>query len=380
MHLQRIPPMVQVHQIDDVAALSQHRLAWNCLLMQTRGATFFQSLDWLENYWAHFGGDQQLRVLVVEDGRDLVGVMPLTVRDEPTRLGSLRVLTYPLADWGTTFGPIGPNPTATLVASLKHLKRRERDWDLLDLRWIDTTWVDHGRTATAMAVAGFPCNRATWKTTQCVDISAGWETYWASRSSKLRNNVRRQEKKLRQLGELRFSRFRPSGAIHGEDDPDWRTFDACVGLASRSWQGAATDGTTLSHPEIADFLRDAHAAATHVGAVDIAQLHIDDRLVAYCYNYHCLGNVFGLRTGFEPELKKAGVGAVLWAKMIEDSVLKGDQFIDLGHESPQVKRRWSTDEKRIDHCTHYPLAARSQLLRAKHWVARAITRGDGAKV
>ncbi len=34
-------------------------------------------------------------------------------------------------DWGSFYGPIGPHPTATLIAGLGHVRRTEVDWDLI---------------------------------------------------------------------------------------------------------------------------------------------------------------------------------------------------------------------------------------------------------
>jgi CelD/BcsL family acetyltransferase involved in cellulose biosynthesis len=52
-----------VREINDLDGLAEYRSAWSDLLDQTPGASFFQSLDWLEVYWRHFGAGQKLRVL-----------------------------------------------------------------------------------------------------------------------------------------------------------------------------------------------------------------------------------------------------------------------------------------------------------------------------
>ncbi len=95
------------------------------MLAQTGSAIYFLSYDWLENYWVHCHDDQKLRVLIIESADELlplesrvVGIMPLVVRREATRLGKVRVLTFPLHGWGTSYGPIGPDPQATLEQRL----------------------------------------------------------------------------------------------------------------------------------------------------------------------------------------------------------------------------------------------------------------------
>ncbi len=113
--------MTRVTEIHCLEELAPYRLLWNALLPQTRGATFFQSFEWLETYWRHHGDRQRMRVLIVAADDRPIGILPLTVIRERTRLGTIRVLTYPLDGWGTFYGPIGPNPTATLWAGLRHL-------------------------------------------------------------------------------------------------------------------------------------------------------------------------------------------------------------------------------------------------------------------
>src|SRR5688500_3301788 len=104
-----------IREISDPSELESLRLAWKSLLANTREAEFLQSLDWLQVYCEHFGAKEQLRVLAVSHAGQTLGILPLVVAREPTRMGSLRVLTYPVREWGPFYGPIGPNPTATLA-------------------------------------------------------------------------------------------------------------------------------------------------------------------------------------------------------------------------------------------------------------------------
>ena len=50
----QISSMVRIIEIDRLAALSAFRPAWSELLRQTPGASFFQSLEWLEVLLAPF--------------------------------------------------------------------------------------------------------------------------------------------------------------------------------------------------------------------------------------------------------------------------------------------------------------------------------------
>jgi CelD/BcsL family acetyltransferase involved in cellulose biosynthesis len=361
--------MIHVEEIRDIEQLAGVRLLWNALLPQTRGATFFQSLDWLEVYWRHFAADQQLRVLVVRADDQPVGILPLVVRSESTRVGRVRTLTYPLDSWGTFYGPIGPNPTATLLAGMRYLRRQPRDWDLLDLRWVDVDGCDHGRTARTMEQAGLPPQQQVLDVAPQIELAGTWAEYWNSREKKWRHNVERCGRRLAERGQVSFVRYRPEGIAYDDGEPRWDLYDACVELAQRSWQSTVDDGTTLSSPEVARYLRETHAAAARAGTVDLNLLQVDGRAVAFVYNYIYRGRVYGLRKGFDPEFSAVRPGLVLDARMLEDGFDRGDQRYDLGVGSLEIKRPWQTALATSYRFTHFPaVLSRLQLLRLKRWL------------
>ncbi len=361
--------MSEIIEINRIEDLSQYRLLWKSLLGQTRGGSFFQSLEWLETYWEHFGLGQNLRVLIVYAADVPIGIVPLTVVRERTKVGSVRVLTYPLHDWGWFYGPIGPNPAATLTAAMHYIRQTPRDWDMLDLRWTNTDAHDHGRTERAMKAAGFQGNKGVWKETALVDLSGGWEEYWKGRTSKFRNNLRRQERRFDNLGDVAYVRHRPLGSAHGDDDPRWDLLDDCIELAGRTWQGASKTGTTLSHQSVRDFFRKTHALAVKAGALDLNVLTRGGRPVAFGYNYHSNGYVFGLRIGHDPEYKKVGLGNLLYLNTFRDGCERGDHTFDMGPGSIQIKQAWLTKVARCYRYTHYPLSVpRVQLMRVKRWL------------
>lgn len=361
--------MIHVEEINEIEELGRFRAAWESLFADTPGASFFHSLAWLETYWEHFGAGQKLRALIVLSSGQPVGIMPLVVCVEPTRLGRLRVLTYPLGGWGCSYGPIGPEPAATLSAGLAHLRRTPRDWDILELRWVDPAGVDRGQTERAMRASGFQTYSTIWEQAAVVDLSGSWDDYLASRTSKWRNNLRRAERRLAAQGRIDHVRYRPRGQKHGEEDPRWDLYNLCETVARRSWQNFATNGTTLSHRSVRQFLRHVHVAATKAGAVDLNLLLLDRKPLAFAYNYHCRGEVFGLREGYDANLSREGAGTVLTARSIEDSFRRGDRLLNLGAGYLDGKRRFLTRIVPIYRYSHFPPGtARAQLLRLKRRV------------
>ena len=358
--------MVSVREINDIHELVHYRLPWKNLLAQTRQAGFFQSLDWLEVLWKHYGGGRRLRVLIVYDGEEAIGILPLSVQTERTRAGSVRVLTYPLDGWGSFFGPIGPFPALTLRAAMRHIRNTPRDWDLFDVRWVNQNQIDHGRTEGGMRAAGFAPAAQPWAQSALIEMGCDWPTYWKSRPRKFREKLRHAHRQLAKMGHVKYVRYRPGGSAAGDGDPRLDLFDDAVSVAQASWQSGSDDGTTLCHDEIREFLRDACVAAAQTGCLDLNLLYVDDRPVAFAYNFHYNGRVDGIRTGFDPAYAAGSPGAVLLKMSFEGSFRLGDHTFDLGTGYLQCKRHWLTRLETSYRYTHFPLAVpKVQILRLK---------------
>ncbi len=372
--------MREVRQYDRLDELEQLRPAWGRLLQQTPGAAFFQSFDWLSACWRHFGREQQFRTLVVLQGGELEGIVPLVVRRERSHVGPVRVLGYPLDNWGSFYGPIGADPAATLAAAMEFVRRRERDWDVLELRWAGMPGTDHEIVGRALREAGFWAYRTIWDWTAVVDIQGTWQSYHDSRSRLWRRNLRAAHRRLESRGRLEIVRYRPAGRQAGQDDPRWDLYDACEQVARNSWQAAAQNGTTLCDEPVRAFLREVHQAAAAAGAVDLNLLLLDGRPLAFVYNYVWRGYVYGLRVGYDAAAGHDAPGTTLLAEVVRGCYQQGDWMFDMGIGSLEAKRHLMTGRIPVFRYSHYALPPlRTQLLRVCRWAEdRRLRTAEGA--
>lgn len=363
--------MTSIVEINHLTGLAEFRADWRRLLAQTPGATFFQSLEWLETYWKHFAGSQRLRVLVLRSVGEVVGILPLVERGEPRRVGEMRFLTYPLDYWGSFYGPIGPCPEPVLTAGLEYVRRTKKRWDAIEFRFVDAQGVDAGATERALRAAGMTPLVTPVAQTTLVKFSGSWQDYLAQQSSKWRNNCRRWQKRVEERGELTYLRHRPRGEEFGETDPRFDLYNACEDVARKSWQQNSTNGTTISSESIRPFLRDLHAVAARCGSADVNLLYLDGRPAAFAYNYVYRGSVFGLRIGYDPDAASDGLGNLMYLYALRDSMNRGDVLYDLGPGSLDCKRYWASQVRPVYQYSYYrPTSARGQFVRLKRAVQR----------
>ncbi|MFI4875156.1 MAG: GNAT family N-acetyltransferase, partial [Blastopirellula sp. JB062] len=261
--------MLRVVEINDIEALTTIRANWRKLWLETPHASFFQTLEWLRIYWRHFGRRQRLRVLTVLEGDRMIGIVPLVIVNERTRLGAMRVLTYPLSEWGSSYGPLGMERSKALSAACRHIRETRRDWDLFDLRWLSVEDVEEDLTYGAMAGGGLVAQRGVWNETSLIDVPDTWEKYLASRSPKFRSEIRRKTRRIQRQGRMELVRYRPAGLVAGDGDPRWDLYGQAYHIALSSWQGSSTSGTTLSHPSVSGFFRETHKMAAELGMLDL---------------------------------------------------------------------------------------------------------------
>jgi CelD/BcsL family acetyltransferase involved in cellulose biosynthesis len=352
---------MNIREFNSIEELAPLRDTWHKLLVQTPHANFFQSLDWLEVYWKHYGARQRLRVLAVEDNGDTIGILPLVVRRERTKVGSLRFATYPLDYWGSYYGPIAADPNQVWALGADYLHSTLRDWDVLEPRWIGVDASERTDLEQLLRAAGLHPVVTSFDTTAVIGLSGTWNEYLAQRSTKWRNNYRRWQRRIADLGEVTYLRYRPTG---GDDcNPRWDLYDQCLQLANSSWQGSSQTGTTLSHASVAAFLCDVHEAAARCGALDLNLLYLNERPIAFAYNYHFCGHVYGLRIGYDPELKSVGPGNLLYARAIEDSFVRRDWRYDMGPGTLEAKRQLWTDIRPIQRLSCFrSFSLRQQML------------------
>ncbi|MBX3426520.1 MAG: GNAT family N-acetyltransferase [Pirellulales bacterium] len=373
--------MADVVEITDLAELDHYRMAWNALLPATPRASFFHTFDWFAAQWRHAAGpDRRFRVLAIRSAGSIVGIVPLCVQTERYRLGRVRVLTYPLADWGMWYGPIGPNQAASMRLAMQHVRNAPRDWDLLELRWLDAAPCDRSGAVASLLAVGMPARMSRYQSTSVVEFKPSWDEYLAGRSSKWRHELRRQLRVVDELGDVEFVRHRPAGAVRGDADPRWDLFDDCQRVAAASWQGRSNSGNTISHGDVREFLRESHAAAARLGMLDVALLKVDGVPAAFAYNYFYDGHVVGLRIGYDKSVSDRGLGRALLAHVIRDSCRRGDKEIDMGPGDYDFKRRFRTRVETSARVVHYPpLAMRSLGVRLTRWLKTQPFVQDGGK-
>lgn len=375
------PPAPRVEIIRDAAEIARLEGEWGRLLRCTPHASFFQSLAWLRARCRTLGaGDRGPRVAAVYDGRGvLTGLVPLVVEKKATPLGEVRKLRFPVGNWGSFYGPVGPRPVETLRAAADHLlsskNRGEGDFDVFEFTTLPGYRPDEdsgtgGVPPVASAAGTGEFSECSHVAMLSLEKAGSWDAYWDSRRvwKNRRRNVERCERRLGELGEIRHVRHRPAPG----GDPRWDLYEACEKLAARSWQDGLTDGDTLHHPAVRTFYRESYQAAVEDGAADLNLLTLGGDPVAFVFGYHYRGYVDLVRIGFDPRHARLAPGNALWTRLIRDSFERGDRILDFGPSCLDYKQFWMTGVETSYQIIHYAPTATARAFRLARRIKKAL--------
>lgn len=358
--------MIAVSEINTFEELANLRVTWRELWEKTPNASFVQSWDWLRSYWRTYGGNQQLRVLLVTLRTKPIGIVPLVTHQVETALGVTPVLSWPKNTFVPFYGAIGPNPAATLSTAFSHVRSTQRNWKSLELPQIDEFGSDNLRTSNALRNARLKPLRNGAVAHPVVEMTDCWDDYMGSRDMSARKDFIQSEKVIEHCGPISFHRWRPEGGKVGATDRRWDLFRVFEGIRRDAKGRGRRDDRELA------VMKDAHSAAVDAGSVEFCSLTVSGRPAACAYNYRTEGRLENVFLGAREEYGDAALTCLL-GHMLRDSFMRDDQQIVFQPHDAQRVGTWSNAEMTSIAYGHYAtLSPAAQLLKRR----RAAEAGD----
>jgi CelD/BcsL family acetyltransferase involved in cellulose biosynthesis len=149
-----------------------------------------------------------------------------------------------------------------------------------------------------------------------LDLSAGWESVYAAKtSSKKRNLHRRRQRQLESLGRLEFNLARTPPELEEAIEDAFR-------LHALRWAGRP-DGSGFGTSAGMRFHR---AALTALGEADVARiltLKLDGRAIAFHYYFALWGCMYVHRLAFDPAFSRYSPGLVATLATLEAASAEG---------------------------------------------------------
>jgi len=359
---------LQVELVTDRASFLALEADWNLAVQQAGLPYPFLRHEWIRAWWECFGGDRELRIVLVRDGRGLVALAPLMLdrgklyRVPVRRLEFLANIHTRLCDFVVT------RRRAEACRALWACLLEQRDWDVLQLRDLPEDSVVLEQMPDLARADGCPTGR--WASHACpqVPLAGGWEGYLRGLRPKHRSNLRN-----------RFRRLERMGAVERElvATADPGALDDALRIEALGWKGRA--GTAVrSQPEAERFYRRLAEEASARGWLRLHFLRVGGRRIAFQYDLEYGDRIYVLKLGHDPEFAPYSPQNLLCALVLEDGFNRGlSSYEFLGKREPW-KMDWARDARPLDWLFVFRNHARGRLLhgvkfRVLPWLRQAIT-------
>jgi len=290
---------------------------WRDLANHSPQATPFQTYEWHETWWRHYGGFREPRAYVVREGEDIVGIMPMirtkglwsTLR--PMGMGPSDYL-HPLVREGS-----GDEVAKHLAESMKSAT----NIDLIDL---------HQVRETNAITNCFECTRIEQATCLLLDLPNSFDAYLGTIGKSLRYDVRKLDKSLFKTGRAIIDEVASDQLEQGmeilfeQHKLRWR---------KRGLPGAFLGKSIRFHKEWAE-------QASRNGWLRLSVLKLDGEPIGAIYAMALGDTSYYYQAGFDPSKGSVSPGTLLVAHTIRRAIGEGAKHFDFMRGDEPYKRRW----------------------------------------
>ena len=296
--------------ITDVRQWQTIRSDWARLLEKTHDANVLQSFDYVRIWWKYFGFWNDLRIVVLRLGEDIVGIVPLMrehfkVMKRPVR--KLLFITSPM-EMNRPKLLFGGKHRLCAPAFLGYLHSSADEWDVLDLD--EQLWSKETEEIRANL------ERAKYlvadSETLCpyIDIQGEWKEYFSGLSSRMRSNVRRVRRRLAEHGAVAVRQFSEWPALN-------EALNAHCEVESRSWKAENDLGLGSDGP-LNRFYHGLAKSFGSRGCFELRTLDCDGRSIASTFGIGGLGEFHSLRIAHDRAFDRCSPGTILESYEIEE--------------------------------------------------------------
>ncbi len=327
-------------RIDTREELLSLEPVWNELLAASGSDTVFLTHEWMDSYWKHFIGRRDPFVLVLENGRDVVGLAPMAVN----RTGFLRGVEF-LGGYHADYQDVILLPEYReegLRTFLDDLSPARNGWDLIDMRKIRDN-------SPNLPFLGALCSRdregsvlARHDVAPFLGIRESWNEYVGRLSRKMMKDTERQTRRLGRLGELVIDEARTPGEI-----------DRLLVLYHRQKGNRRYSGNvardSLGTGEGKSFLRDIAQKAYKNGWLNLSYLALESlsEPLAISVSFRYRGTFLYWLPSINSRYLSYAPGRVLLLSLLRDSFDRGLEVFDFLCGAEPYKYRWLTEDRSL---------------------------------
>jgi CelD/BcsL family acetyltransferase involved in cellulose biosynthesis len=355
-------PVSTRHRVEPISSDEQWAASSGSLgLLCTQArAPLFAQPHWLDAAWQWRQPCTTRWFQLVADGDRRCGFAPLAMTPErllglPSR--TLHFVTVPDTQFADVVVP-GEHAIGVAAALAAHLTEQSGRWDRLRLDYLCDRHANWRPFADALREAGITTIVEPAGVNPFIDLEAGFDAYYATRSRKLKKAVNLSANRLARAGNVTVDWVR-GGDVEA-------ALAEAIRVSQASWKQST--GNSLDNPGPRAFIERLTRNSVPRGQLSLWLLRVDAKVVATEYQLVDDGNVYALRADFDPGFADASPGTFLNHRILVRLCEAGMRRYFMGPGANAYKLRWTESGEPMYRLTAFSPSLRGRVLQ---WAQRS---------
>lgn len=347
--------------LDDYSEFRELKGDWNIILNKSWDNDVFSTWEWLSCWWKHFGGERKLRILIIKDKYEIIGIAPfMLTKYNLFQLGKIRKIEFigsPQSDYNNF---VLVKKEVCLKIFFDYLMNECSDWDSLQLSDIS----EKSLSANHLSKMYDKKNQSILNcinVTLCpyIDLPNSTAFFMKRLSLNMRKNLRNRNRRLNRD-------FRVNVKTNNDFDTIEEAMNIFFKLHQKRWRSKGDPGT-FAHDKMRNFHLDLAELFNKKGWLSLYFLTANEKPIATVYSFNYGQKKYGYLTGFDPEYMQYSPGNLLKMYVIEDCIQREFKEYDLMRGFESYKTDWTLDIRKN---LEYGMVQNGWFSKVYYWASR----------
>jgi CelD/BcsL family acetyltransferase involved in cellulose biosynthesis len=335
----RIKGNLEIRVVTDADEFRSLREPWDSLLVKSSDNNAYLTWEWLFTWWQHYGKGKKLNILVIGDGEQPIGIIPLmqaSYGKPPFRIDVLENIGAMDPDYSGAILP--ERQDECLAVFLSYLEENLGYSAFRMSRLIEGSEFLTALQELSPLARSLSMRLKTMTTSPYIPLPATWDDYLKSLGSKTRNTLYRKLKKLREEHVVEYQRYRPGGALRDK-------IQYLFKLQQMAWQSRGLSGS-FTDTAMSEFNTDIARLFSEKGWLSLSFITVDGEVASAVYGFDYTDVFYCGPTGFHPDYAKYSLGHLHILSLIEEAIKTGRKEFDFLIGAEEDKYRWQALDRR----------------------------------
>jgi len=325
---------LSIEEVNDVEKFHSLKDTWNTLLRESSDNNIFLTWEWSYIWWRHFGDNKKLRILLIKEGKIIIGIAPFMQVKYRMGLMGIDVLENLCANECDYSGVIltdkNKGSIAVLLNYLAEIIRKSNIVIRISNIPEDSGFLQTLREQYPFSVNSVSIIENTVISCPYINTLDSWEEYSNTLTKNGRHKINKLKRKIQKLQDNHQIEFK-----HFADNDDLKEhINTLFELHQKRWEERNIYSKFLK-PEVRAFYRDISELFCENNWMDFSFLNISGKAVSTGWGFIYNNRYYYMTSAFDPNYSSLNVGHMLTMRLIERAIqmglvkfdfLKGDEF------------------------------------------------------